>query len=341
MFSMLRRWIGRRDYDDERGATSASRSDNGVEQCHGPVVIPDERRDLLFDDRGLAQRYGATLFTAGSYTEGTLTDEERMWLQDWQERVSLRDDSFVALVPRLPVVMPKLMAALRDPEDIDLKRVANLIESDPVLSANVLQVVNSAAMRGTAGDIDSIPHAVTRMGRNSLREVMSAAIVTPLYDFRRDARLNDEALRSIWSQSLQIAANVKAGARLSGMPDRGFVLYLAALFHSAGLMVLLRELKKLQCAQVSSDFVSEFERLARYASTKVASGWEFDEEVAAILEAWAEGKAGVPDVALLSHAIEFGRVHYLCWFGHFDPDFCETYRSTLPDYARGWTCRLE
>ncbi len=293
------------------------------------------------DGRDIAHWYGSMLFAAGCYTEGSLTDDEWTWLRDWRELVLKRDESFANLVPRLPVVMPKLMAALRDPENVDLKGVAYLIESDPVLSANVLKVVNSPAMRGGGEDIDSIPHAVTRMGCNNLREVISAAIATPLYDFRRDVRLNDQALRSIWPQSLKVATNVKAGAGLAGMPDCGFALYLAALSHTTGLMVLLRGFKKLQSTHVSSEFVAELEQLARNVSTKVARGWEFDEEAVAILEAWAEGRVGASSVTLLSHAIEFGRVHHLCALGHFDLNTCERYRGTLPEYACGWSCGIE
>ena len=195
-------------------------------------------------------------------------------------------------------------------------------------------------MRESAGDIESVQQAVTRLGRKGLREVVSAAIVSPLADFGRDARLDHEALRWIWPQTLQAAVNVKTGAQYAGIGDRSFVLYLAALAHSTGLMVLLRGLKDLRSSEVSSDFVGELERIARQASVGVARGWEFGDETVAVLQDWADGDVDGRETAVLSRAIEFARIRYLCRGGHLDPEVCEAYRDTLPDYARGWACRL-
>ncbi|MFN2381740.1 MAG: HDOD domain-containing protein [Guyparkeria sp.] len=342
MISMLRRWIAglKNDENPSDSFTTRPRQTSSAPDTHS--VTANDKAERQVEDRELALRYCATLFfRTDPCRQGRLTNQERDWLEDWQKRMANDNGSFSGSVPRLPVVMPKLMAALRDAEQVDLKHVAGLIESDPVLAANVLRVVNSAAIRGRAGDIDSLTHAVTRLGRNGLREVVFAAIVSPLADFGRDRRLNDEAVRRIWPQTLQAAVNVKMGAEHSGMSAQRFDLYLAALSHSTGLMVMLRELKRLEFTELSSEFLNEFERLARYASINVARGWDFGEQTLTLLTAWADGDLGRPEVSLLSRVIEFGRVHHLCQQGHLEPDFRDTYCRALPVAANEWVSSVD
>ena len=300
------------------------------------MAMVDEVRESQVDDRELSQRYVAMFFVTGSVLEGGLSDEERGWLRGWQEVVERHDDSVDSLVPRLPVVLPKLMAALRDPQDVDFMHVAGLIESDLVLSANVLKVVNSPAMRGAAGDIDSVSHAATRMGSKGIREVISAAIVSPLAQFGQDTRLDNVTLRSIWPLTLRIAMKVKAEARSAGMPGAGFPLYLAGVAHSIGIMVLLRGMKTLEASRVSTTFVAEFEQVARQLSVRVAKGWEFDPEVISILAGWAYGEKDGPAAALLTRAIECGRLEELGRLDRLETDLHDAYRACFPDDEKDW-----
>ena len=294
------------------------------------TAVEEEGGERQVDGRELAQGYVAMFFVTGRVGEGGLSDEERVWLRDWQAMLSQHDDSVASLVPRLPVVIPKLMAALRDPGDVDFMRVAELIESDPVLSAGVLRVVNSPAMRGAAGDIESVSHAVTRMGSKGLREVIFAAIVSPVAQFGQDARLDDVTLRSIWPLTLRVAMNVKAEAQSAGMSGRGFPLYLAGLAHSTGIMVLLRGLKTLEASRVSAAFLGELEKVARHLSVRIASGWQFDPEAISVLEGWAEGQSGDPAVALLTRAIECGRLEEIHRLDRLEGDFLDAYRECFP-----------
>lgn len=73
-------------------------------------------------------------------------------------------------LPPFPAVLNKLLASLND-EDISYADVAQLIEKDAVLSANVLRLVNSA-IYGRRGTITSITHAISILGINKLRNTV-------------------------------------------------------------------------------------------------------------------------------------------------------------------------
>ena len=130
---------------------------------------------------------------------------------------------------------------------------------DPVLAGNVLKVVNSPLMRVRSRDIESLEQAVTMLGSRGMREVIAAATISPLANFGRDSRLNEEILGQVWPETLQTAVNGKLGAEVLDLPDHGFALYMAGLAHSSGLLVLLRGLDRLETREVSSGFVTELE----------------------------------------------------------------------------------
>ena len=72
--------------------------------------------------------------------------------------------------PTLPVLVMKLLKLLRDPES-DLAQIAETLSHDPGLVLRVLKLVNSAAF-GRVNTIDSVPHAVTMLGRSQLEQLL-------------------------------------------------------------------------------------------------------------------------------------------------------------------------
>lgn len=84
----------------------------------------------------------------------------------------------VGTLTRLPG-MPKLYLAIRraleDP-NTDVATIAAMLQDDPVVSARVLQLANSALFGGSRG-IASVPYAVTRLGLKTIQQLVLAAEV--------------------------------------------------------------------------------------------------------------------------------------------------------------------
>ncbi len=90
-------------------------------------------------------------------------------------------------------------------EEVDIDEIVRLISSDPAIAARVLELANSAAIRG-ARQITDLRQAVIRMG-NKL--VQSSVMTFALRQVERNDGLSETSktkLRAIWVESVELAA---------------------------------------------------------------------------------------------------------------------------------------
>jgi HD-like signal output (HDOD) protein len=95
--------------------------------------------------------------------------------------------------PELPSAIIELSRMLRDPA-ANIRRVVELISTDPVLSAKVLRVVNSAAYGQSR--ITSLQQAVVLLGFNNIwllvTQMLASSSIKPF------AQLEKKEMRSLW-----------------------------------------------------------------------------------------------------------------------------------------------
>jgi putative nucleotidyltransferase with HDIG domain len=150
-------------------------------------------------------------------------------------------DSVLAQVqslPSSPQILPKLLAALDDPE-ADISRIVDLIAYDPGLTARVLQLCNSAALGGATPATD-ISEAVNRVGVQSIYQMVAAASGRQALQPRVPvAGLEPEVL---WKHSVTAAL----AAQLMAQDQQGdaSAVFTAALLHDAGKIVLAGAFKE-------------------------------------------------------------------------------------------------
>ncbi len=90
-------------------------------------------------------------------------------------------------------------------EEADIEEITRLISSDPAIAARVLELANSAAIRGNR-QITDLRQAVIRMGD---KLVQSSVLAFALRQAQRSNGLSEAsrtALRSIWIESVELAA---------------------------------------------------------------------------------------------------------------------------------------
>jgi HD-like signal output (HDOD) protein len=144
-------------------------------------------------------------------------------------------------LPAFPDVVRRLQVALADPRT-SAKDLVAIIESEPVLSARLLQLANSAAMNAAGHAATSIKSAVSRLGFNLVR---LTAMTHAMRQMERIESLQPirEELGTIWRASNEVAAicYVVAKRAFGRQPDEAM---LAGLLHGIGGLYILTHTQK-------------------------------------------------------------------------------------------------
>jgi HD-like signal output (HDOD) protein len=134
-----------------------------------------------------------------------------------------------AELPVLPAPHARALTILSDP-DVELAAVAEVISGDPALTAAVLRAANSAAS-APLDPITTADRAVTRIGLDGARNILSGVVVGSSFRNLREAGLEADEL---WKH-LVVCALVANEALEPG--ERG-PAFTAGLLHDLGRMAM-------------------------------------------------------------------------------------------------------
>jgi putative nucleotidyltransferase with HDIG domain len=136
-------------------------------------------------------------------------------------------------VPSMPSVVMELRKYLSDP-DVSFDKLAKVIEYDPGLTANVLQLANSAYF-GWSRTIQTVKDAITRLGTNRVFQMVLCMSVAPLV--RKPIQGYDTDSEGLWQHS--IATAIAAEQLVQGLGLRNLEeAFTAGLLHDMGKVVL-------------------------------------------------------------------------------------------------------
>ncbi len=137
-------------------------------------------------------------------------------------------------LPTLPEVAIKVRETVDD-DNASIRDIADIINTDAVLSARIIQVANSALYRGIS-TADNVQNAVSRMGLNTVRNLATSLVMKQL--FQATNPVVDKYLRKSWKLSTDIAALSAVLAKVYTRLDSDSAL-LAGLTHSIGVSPIL------------------------------------------------------------------------------------------------------
>ncbi len=137
-------------------------------------------------------------------------------------------------LPAVPAVVREIVALVD--READIKEIAETIARDQVISARILQMVNSP-LYGFPGRISSISHAVILLGVNVIRGL---AVSIPILDAL------EKKDRGLWLHSIGSAAAAQVLARELVLPEPE-EMSTASLLHDIGRIF------------IKSDFPEEYE----------------------------------------------------------------------------------
>jgi putative nucleotidyltransferase with HDIG domain len=137
-------------------------------------------------------------------------------------------------LPTLPTIALKVNEMLKD-YDVSVDQLTRVIEKDQAIVIKLLKLVNSAFF-GFKSKIKNIPHAVTLMGYNTLR---NAVITVSVIDaFKVQDKVKGLDVKEFWTHSIQVAVYSKYLSEDSKlMPTEEAFTF--GLLHDIGKMVQL------------------------------------------------------------------------------------------------------
>ena len=143
-------------------------------------------------------------------------------------------------LPTLPTIAMEVNNLLQD-YNTSIKRLSNVIENDQSIATKILKLVNSAFF-GLRSKVGNIPHAITLLGFNTVRNaVISVSVIKVLSNISdmKGFRIND-----FWIHSVSVAVACKHLAdttRLHNADD----CFIGGLLHDIGKLILVNNFEPL------------------------------------------------------------------------------------------------
>ena len=150
------------------------------------------------------------------------------------EYIQAEIDSGKLVLPTLPEVALSVRQAVNSGNANDAE-LARIIAGDPGLAARLLQVVNSPLYRARQ-KIESIQAAVTRMGHNLIRNIITSLAMQQI--FKPHVPLLDQYFHDTWKHSVNVSAVSRALCLRCGHLDKEQAM-LAGLIHQIGKLPVL------------------------------------------------------------------------------------------------------
>lgn len=138
--------------------------------------------------------------------------------------------------PTSAAVALRVREALDDP-DCELAVAARLIQAEPLLSARVVAVANSAAYNRSGRVVTDVRAAVTLLGFRTVRSLATALVVRQMAGMPEAPAHRDLALR-LWEHSANVAALAQVIARMITRQDPETALF-AGMVHEIGGFYLI------------------------------------------------------------------------------------------------------
>jgi len=165
--------------------------------------------------------------------------------------------SSVGEIATLPEVTVKIIDVVENPNGTarDLQEV---IKTDPVLSAKVLKVVNSA-FYGLPGQVDSVDRATVLLGGAAIKNISITASLVRMFDGKHYPNLFHA--KDLWRHCVAVGVAARGIARCAGHSFATDEIFMAGLIHDLGLLVVRQAVpRKLaevcrQCEQRAGDFL--------------------------------------------------------------------------------------
>ncbi len=245
-----------------------------------PRLDPETKKGRLL--------FGYEVLEGGTWAKQADT-EHQLTFQLYQD---LKNDRLV--LPSLPEVAIRVGQAVED-QSSDAKRIADIIQNDPAITAKIVKAANSA-FYGSSNPVHSCSDAVVRLGMRVTHNLVLAYTMRDLFQPR--SRLLQQRMEELWQHSTQVAALCYVLAKQSKFfnPDEAMLI---GLLHDIGVAAIINQAANYPALASSSDALDHATtHLRSPIGGAIMEAWHFPEEfVQATLEAeeWLRNGRQEPD----------------------------------------------
>lgn len=204
-------------------------------------------------------------------------------------------------IPPLPVILIQLIELVKDPH-ADFTQMADLIEQDPSLAAQVLKIANSPLYSGGV-EIRNLPSAIGRLGVSGVASIASTVMVEKI---RPPKPIYYKMFgRQIWVHSLQCAFLCKGFATKMDLDE--FSAHFLGLIHDVGKIIIFNCLSEALSSGImdgqpgSQVFKETMSEMSTDISSFVVREWQLPEKFCEALEQQRLGLSA-PLAKVLHHA---------------------------------------
>lgn len=178
-------------------------------------------------------------------------------------------------LPSLPEIALYINSEL-DNEKLGTKKLAQIVQMDPVIAARIVQVSNSA-LYGSSGKIDSIQNAIAKIGIDGVRTIVMGVVLRDL--FMPDTEFVTYKMTEFYEHSIRIGVICYQLAKIipGFKADRAFLF---GLLHDIGtipILVVVDTREDLAHKAGNIDIV--LNQLKSHIGGMILQQWQFDKDL--------------------------------------------------------------
>lgn len=178
-------------------------------------------------------------------------------------------------LPSMPEVALKINQAVQN-ESLDIQRIADIVQTDPMISARAVQVANSAMYSGSQS-VQTIKRAVQRIGLRAMRAIVMSVTLRNLYS--PQSPLIKKRMQIYYQHSIRVGVISRVLAKkIAGFePEQAF---LAGLIHDIGIVPILIRADKHNEIKNNTDLLDKIiHRLQTKVGSILLKKWSFEDNL--------------------------------------------------------------
>ncbi|QPK63272.1 HDOD domain-containing protein [Methylomonas sp. LL1] len=248
-------------------------------------------------------------------------------VQDFLSHVKTELEANRLVLPTLPDIALKVRDSVSK-GDASAQELAEMIVTDPALSARLIQVANSPLYRG-ANEIKNIQMAVTRLGNSTIRTLITSLVMQQM--FKPTTALLEHYFRGIWEHGVNVSAISRALAAFVPHLNSDEAM-LAGLIHQIGKLPILTLVEKIPEFRDSPSRLDKLlEKAHPHVGKIIMDTWNFPQDLKLVASEYVDFQREHDGPA---DYVDLVQVAFLQSIAGTDHPACRIDWATVPAFAK-------